>query len=267
MSYSLSVVLFLALSACMKKPTMGRYVPPAEAAWFKFGSFLPEEGQQTLPGSMAVAIHHAAEHFLPWESTPPAGADAVAICLLQRQVWDVETAPWADNSLLIRFALAPGACRWGGAPLLDLGATYAVSLHDGRILAVSDAVARPEGAVPFQFPQDLPREKLSLFEANTAAAIELATGDFLAHARGASSDEPPCVAQLSSYDVTAVSAMEGVNLVRFDLNDRRCPPLGPPSIVEGRKALSPAFVTTYAIELRTMRILGIELTTRQRIDD
>jgi hypothetical protein len=266
MSYSLLVLLCLALPACVKAPTTRR-VPPAEAAWFKFKWTLPEEGRQTIPGSMAAAMRIAADHLLPWDVKAPAGADAVDICLLQRQAWDVQIVPWAGNVMLVDFGLSPGACQWGGSPLLDLGATYAVSMQERRILAISFPAHPPEGPVPFQFPEQLPRENLQLLEGNTAAAIQLATDEFLASAPGGSSDEPTCVSQLSSYDVTAVPAGEGVMLVRFDVNDGLCPPFGPPDIVDGKKYFGPSFITTYAIDIRTMRVLGIALTTRQRFTE
>ena len=266
MSYRLPVLLCLLLSACVKKPTMDRYVPPAEAAWFKFKRSLPEEGRQMIPGSMAVAMRIASAHFLPWDVEPPAKATAMGSCLLQRQSWDVEMVPWAGNVMLVDFTLSPGACQWGGSLPMDLGATYAVGMQEGRILAIAYPAHPPEGPVSFKFPEQLPRENLQHLEGNTAAAIQLATDDFLASAPGDSS-EPPCVSQLPSYDVTAAPAGEGVTLVRFDVNDERCPPLGPPDIIEGRKHFGPSFITTYAIDIRTMRILGIDLTTRQRFAD
>lgn len=265
MIYMLAVLLCLVLSGCVKKPTMGRYVPPEQAAWFKFGHSLPEGGRQAIPGSVALAMHIAAGHALPWDAMPPEGADAVDICLLQRQAWDVETVPWAGNVILVRFSLSPGGCRWGGSLLMDAEATYAVSMQEGRVLAIFPGPS-PEGAVPFQFPEQFPRENLQRLEGNTAAAIQLATDDFLARGPGDSS-EPPCVSQLSSYDVTAVPAGEGVTLVRFDVNDERCPPVGPPDIIDGKKYFGPSFITTYAIDIRTMRILGIDLTTRLRFTE
>ncbi|HVG60587.1 MAG TPA: hypothetical protein VNA24_18660 [Hyalangium sp.] len=265
MIYRLLVLVCLVLSACVKKPVMSRHVPPAEAAWFKFERSLPEAGRQTIPGSMAGAMRVAAAHFLPWEVDPPAEADAVDICLLQRQSWDVEMVPWAGNVILVRLALSSGGCRWGGSPLLDLGATYAVSMQEERVLAISYPAHRPEGP-PFQFPEQLPRENLQRLEGNTAAAIQLATDDFLVDGPGDSS-APPCVSQLSSYDVTAVPAGEGVTLVRFDVNDELCPPPGPPDIIDGKKYFGPSFITTYAIDIRTMRILGIDLTTRLRFTE
>jgi hypothetical protein len=262
MIYRLAVLLCLVLSGCVKKPTMSRYVPPEQAAWFKFGDSFPEAGRQTIPGSMAIAMRIAAADFLPWDVDPPAGADAVGICLLQRQAWDVEIVPWAGNVMLVRLSLSPGGCRWGGSLLLDAEATYAVSMQEGRVVAIFPGPS-PEGSVPFQFPEQLPRENLQRLEGNTAAAIQLATDEFLARSPGDPS-EPPCVSQLSSYDVTAVPAPEGVILVRFDVNDGLCPPPGPPDIVDGRKYFGPSFITTFAIDIRTMRILGIDLTTRHR---
>jgi hypothetical protein len=267
MIHRLPLLACLVFSACVPwttKPTLGRYVPPEQAAWFKFKDPLPEQGKQTIPGSMAVAMRIAAGHFLPWDVNPPADATATGICLLQRQAWDVEVAPWAGNVMLVGFNVSPGGCRWGGSPLMDLGATYAVSLQEGRVLAISYPAHSPEGSVPFQFPEQLPRESLQHIEGNTAAAIQLATDEFLAGVVGSASSEPACVSQLTSYDVTAVPTVEGVTLVRFDVNDERCPPLGPPDIVEGKKYFGPSFITTYAIDIRMMRILGIDLTTRQQ---
>ncbi|HSP80402.1 MAG TPA: hypothetical protein VLQ93_17860, partial [Myxococcaceae bacterium] len=241
--------------------------PPAEAAWYRFKQELPEKGRQTLPGSMARAVQLAMDHFLPWNIRPPSGADAVDICIRQRQPWDVEVAPWGEGIMLVRFALGPGTCRWGGAPLLDMGATYAVDVREGRIVAIQSPLAPPEPSAPFEFPADLPRQSLRHMVGNTAAAIELAVADFLSRQvqSPAVSDEERCLSRLESYVVMAAPEPDGVMLVRFDVDDAACPPPGPPDLVEGRKVLPPAFVTTYAVDLRTLRILGINLTTRQRI--
>jgi hypothetical protein len=170
--------------------------------------------------------------------------------------------------MLVRFALGPGACQWGGAPLLDLGATYAVDVHNGRIVAVQSPLTPPEEAARFQFPPELPRQALTYLEGNRAAAIVLASDDFLARQNGtpaAGSPEQECLSRLVSHDVTTAPEPDGVMLVHFDVNDEACSPPGVPEVVEGRKVLPPAFVTTYAIDLRAMRILGIRLSTRQRI--
>lgn len=268
MRSSLPLLLCLALFACTMRSQSGRYVPPEEAAWYRFKPTLPKEGGQTLPGSMASAIRIAMEHFLPRGTRAPLGADAVDICIRQRQPWDVEVAPWNEGVMLVRFALGPGACQWGGAPLLDMGATYAVDIHSERIVAVQGPLASPKEAAHFQFPLELPRQALRHIEGNMAAAMELAVDDFLAHKASVptgGSLEQECLSRLMAHDVTAALAPDAVVLVRLDVNDEVCPPPGAPDMVEGRKILPPAFVTTYAIDIRTMRILGIQLTTRQRI--
>jgi hypothetical protein len=268
MRSSLSLLLCLALSACMTRNPSGRYAPPEEAAWYRFKHALPKEGGQKIPGSTVVAIRLAMENFLPRGTQEPLGADAVDICIRQRQPWDVEVASWKEGVTLVRFALGPGACQWGGAPLLDLGAIYAVDVHKGRIVAVQGPMAPPEGTARLQVPPELPRQALTHIEGNRAAAVELAGDDFLARKDGApvaGSHEQECLSRLMSYDVTTLPEPDGVMLVRFDVNDELCPPPGTPDIVEGQKILPPAFVTTYAIDIRTMRILGIQLTTRQRV--
>lgn len=270
MRRSLPVLLCLALSACLAKNQSVRYVPPEDAAWYRFKRALPEQGKQTLPGSMGTAIQLAMAHFLPREANASWGADAVDICIRQRQPWDVEVSPWNEGVTLVRFSLGPGACQWGGAPILDMEATYAVDVHNGRIVAIQSPMGPPEKATPFQFPPEIPRQTLKRIEGNMAAAIELAMDDFLARkvsASASASFEQECLSRLTAYDMTAAPEPDGVMLVRFDVNDEVCPPPGTPDLVEGRKVLSPAFVTTYAIDIRTMRILGIQLTTRQRIVD
>ena len=170
--------------------------------------------------------------------------------------------------MLVRFALGPGACQWGGAPLLDLGATYAVDANKGRIVAIQSPLTPPEEAARFQFPPELPRQALTYLEGNRAAALALAADDFLVRKNGTpavGSPEQACLSRLVSHDVTTAPEPDGIMLVHFDVNDEVCPPPGPPEVVESRKVLSPAFVTTYAIDLRTMRILGIRLSTRQRV--
>ncbi|MBN1203346.1 MAG: hypothetical protein JXB05_00290 [Myxococcaceae bacterium] len=262
------MLLCLMLAACARKHTAVRYVPPEEAAWFKFKGSFPEEGRQAIPGPMVVAMQAAANHFLSWEARIPHGADAVDICIRQRQAWDVEIVSWDEQAMLVRFALSPGACRWGGAPLLDMGTTYAVRAHDGHILASSSSAPPPESAAPVQLPPELPRQGLQSIEGNSAAAIQLAAEAFVGQLPRTAenpSNEEACLARLGSYDVTAVSEPGGVALVRFDVDDERCPPPGPVDMVEGRRVLAPAFVTTYAIDIRTMRILGIDLSTRQRV--
>jgi hypothetical protein len=108
-----------------------------------------------------------------------------------------------------------------------------------------------------EFPRlGLPKEGLQRIEGNTVAAIQLATDDFLPW------DAPPtdapihqalCLLRRESYDVTVAPGPEGVTLVRFNLNTTACE-TGEP-IVD---------ITTYAIDIRTMRILSREMHTRPR---
>jgi hypothetical protein len=87
-----------------------------------------------------------------------------------------------------------------------------------------------------------------------AASIQLAMDDFLpwhAPPRNSPISEEPCLQRRESYDVTAAPALEGVMLVRFDLNTDACKPSD--QLIH---------ITTYAIDIRTMRILSRDLRTR-----
>jgi len=63
--------------------------------------------------------------------------------------------------------------------------------------------------------------------------------------------EEPCLWRRESYDVTAVPAPEGVVLVRFNLNTDVC-----------RSTDQLINIITYAIDIRTMRILSREMHAR-----
>ncbi|WP_224243043.1 hypothetical protein [Hyalangium gracile] len=52
-------------------------------------------------------------------------------------------------------------------------------------------------------------------------------------------------------------------LVRFAINDAACPP-APSSTVDPATGLPPLEVTTYAIDIRTMRILTFALDIERR---
>jgi hypothetical protein len=89
-----------------------------------------------------------------------------------------------------------------------------------------------------------------------AASIQLAMDDFLPWDAPAPPPSPifheePCLRRRESYDVTAVPFPESVMLVRFDLNTDVC------------KSTDPLInIITYAIDIRTMRILSREMRTR-----
>jgi hypothetical protein len=123
------------LPACVVTRRPVSHVPPKEAAWYKVPYELPVEGRESLSGRMVAAAHLAMDHFLPWDRRPSLGADPVSVCLLQRQSWDVETAPGPGGTILVQFSLSPGACSRHGS-IADLGATYAVDVDHRRILAI-----------------------------------------------------------------------------------------------------------------------------------
>jgi hypothetical protein len=102
----------------------------------------------------------------------------------------------------------------------------------------------------------LPKEGIVRLEGNTAAAIQLSMDDFLpweTPPESAPIQQPPCLRRRESYDVAVAPSAEGVMLVRFTLNTALCDPGEP--IVD---------ITTYAIEIRTMRILSRETHARPR---
>jgi hypothetical protein len=117
--------------------------------------------------------------------------------------------------------------------------------------------ASPEEAAAVAFPpQGLPKEGRLRLEGNTAAAIQLALDDFLPwDAPPTTGPVPlaPCLRLRESYDVTVAPGPEGVTLVRFTVNAAAC---------DTGETVTDA--TTYAIDIRTMRILSREVHTRPR---
>ncbi len=116
--------------------------------------------------------------------------------------------------------------------------------------------APPEEAAKVTFPLELPLAERAELEGNRAAAIQLALADFLPPDAGPSPGPPllaPCLYQQQSYDVTSAPAPEGVMLVRFSINLEVCDP--GESIVD---------VTTYAVDVRTQRILAMGRHTEPR---
>ena len=128
--------IFLTLSACAMSHGPVRYVPPEEAAWFKLPQEFPQKGQETLSGTLAVAIQLAMEDFIPWHASLPPGASSTEICRLQRQAYDVETAPLGEEVMLVRIFTSPGACHLELPTDTGMGATYAVDTRNWRILAM-----------------------------------------------------------------------------------------------------------------------------------
>jgi hypothetical protein len=125
--------------------------------------------------------------------------------------------------------------------------------------------APPEEAARFQLPLGLPSEGVYSLDGNMAAAIHLAMEDFLPwKARPAASSRPEeaCLFRRESYDVTAVPAPEGVMLVRFALDLQACPPVWATS-VDAATGLPPLETTTYAVDVRHMRILSRGVQVRR----
>jgi hypothetical protein len=109
--------------------------------------------------------------------------------------------------------------------------------------------APPEEAAKVEFPHELPKQGRRQLQGNMVAAILLALDDFLppdARPSPGPVDLAPCLFRREAYDVTAVPAAEGVVLVRFVVDLDICDP--GESIVD---------VTTYAVDVKTMRILAI----------
>lgn len=131
-----SLLLCAALPACApSRPHL--YVPPEEAAWFKFPADLPAPADtQRISGVTAAAIQLAMDDFLPRDRGTSRGETAQAICLQQRQSYDVAATPGPGRVMWINLMLSPGACTHGPGPLIDIGATYAVDTRTWSILAV-----------------------------------------------------------------------------------------------------------------------------------
>lgn len=279
------LLLPLAVMACANTRDARRFrrhVPPAEAAWFKIDSNQepPEKERKKLPGTVASAIQVAMDDFLPWQESPPRVAttdlEADAICMGQRQSWDIlfSPSPADDKVMLIDIRPAPGACRRGPPPM-DQGAVYAVDTRSESILAVQTATWQllprtlTEEAARVHFPGQLgKRDGYTRLEGNMAAAIQLALDDFIPKDISpppGTSSEDACLYQRRSYDVTAAPAPDAIMMVRFDINHEACPPSAPPNIMDGVKHYQPVETPMYAIDLRTMRILTYASYPRQRI--
>jgi len=116
--------------------------------------------------------------------------------------------------------------------------------------------APPEEAAKVEFPLELPRVGRRIIAGNMAAAIQLAMDDFLPAGTAPHPTVAPkehCLYQRESHDVTASPASEGVMLVRFVVNLGVCDP--GESIVD---------VTTYAVDVKTLRILAVGVHSRPR---
>jgi hypothetical protein len=130
----LLLVLLLSSAACVRAPVVPR-VPAEQAAWFKFPRHFPEQDAQSISGPMAAAITLALQDFLPSDRESPDTSDRMAACLAQRAAYDVIAFPGPEEQVFVSISLSPGACQEEG-PVLEVGATYAVDVRQGLILAV-----------------------------------------------------------------------------------------------------------------------------------
>lgn len=120
--------------------------------------------------------------------------------------------------------------------------------------------APPEEEAKVQRPFHVPREGEIHVRGNMVAAIQLAMDHFRPRGTQPSPEQlerrDACEFQRESYDVTAVPGPEGVMLVRFTVNQEVCPltKVGV-NIATGQADVD---VITYAVDIRTWRILSIE---------
>jgi hypothetical protein len=138
MKHVLTLLLFSLLPACalFQRPPRPTHASPAEAAQVQFPLGLPEEGRQIIRGNMLKAIQLAMDDFLPWDTKPHEGASPLERCLYRREAYDAIAAPGPEGVLFVSIVPSPHECDIGSAPILDLGATYAIDVRRWRILAV-----------------------------------------------------------------------------------------------------------------------------------
>lgn len=113
------------------------HASPEEAARVTFPRDLPTEGLHELSGPMAAAIALAMEDFRPLGTKPHRRATQLEQCLYRREAFNVATAPGPEGIVFVRFSFSPSNCAEHEREIvLDMGATYAVDVPGGRILAV-----------------------------------------------------------------------------------------------------------------------------------
>lgn len=131
------LVLSVLLPACalFQRSQRPVHAPPEEAAKVEFPLSLPKEGQQSVSGAMAAAIALALDDFRPRDLKPHKGATPQEECLYRRESYDVLAAPGPEGIMFVSIALDPDACGLTD-PIMDMGATYAIDVKGGRVLAI-----------------------------------------------------------------------------------------------------------------------------------
>ncbi|HYO55480.1 hypothetical protein [Archangium sp.] len=120
--------------------------------------------------------------------------------------------------------------------------------------------APPEEGAKLERPLEVPKRGAIHIQGNMVAAIQLAMDHFRPRGTQPSPEElerrDACEFQRESYDVTAVPGPEGVMLVRFTVNQEVCPltKVGV-NVATGQADVD---MLTYAVDIRTWRILSIE---------
>lgn len=137
MSRSFWLVPCLLLPACGLFRGTGQPVQASleEARKIQFPDEFPGEGRHLLPGALAAGIQLAMEDFRPLGARPAQEATPLEACLLRRDAFDVMASPGPAGVVFVRFLFNPEACSLN-IPVMDAGATYAVDVEGGRILAV-----------------------------------------------------------------------------------------------------------------------------------
>jgi hypothetical protein len=123
------------LAGCVTARRPVEFVPAREAAWFKFPSDLPAEGQVKISATLATAIQLAVADYFPWDVKLPSGMSPLDACLQEPASYDVEAAQGPEGVVFVSIWLSPGACGPYQAAL-DVGGIYAVDVRNWRILAV-----------------------------------------------------------------------------------------------------------------------------------
>ncbi|WP_141620115.1 hypothetical protein [Myxococcus sp. AB036A] len=132
----LPLLCMLPACALFQKPPRPVHAPPEEAATVEIPLAFPTEGRQVISGTTLRAIQLAMDDFLPWDRKLPSDATPLYECLNRRESYEVVTAPASDGVVLVSIIPNPDACDIATAPILDVGATYAVDVKGWRILAV-----------------------------------------------------------------------------------------------------------------------------------
>ncbi|WP_224372813.1 hypothetical protein [Hyalangium versicolor] len=138
MKHVLVLLLCSLLPGCalFRRPPRPVHAPPEEAAQVQFPLGLPEQERQIIRGNILRAVQLAMDDFLPWDTRPHEGASPLELCLYRREAYDAITAPGPEGIIFVSIVPSPHECDFGSAPVLDLGATYAIDVRGWRILAI-----------------------------------------------------------------------------------------------------------------------------------